>query len=117
MDFFRVVAGLGTVFALLAVVYFLSNRARTQMAVKALQAPVIWSRNFRVSKPLESDSVRVLKRVSLTATHQLHWIGTPQGAILLCTHPQGCTVLPTRAGRPQPDRDMLASPELGRYAS
>jgi hypothetical protein len=117
MDFFRVAAAFGTVFALLGIVYLFSNRARTRLAPKAFRAPLIWSRKVRVPKPLESDSVRVLKRVSLTATHQLHLIGTAQDAFLLCTHPQGCTLLPTRVGRPQPDREHLASQDLGRYAS
>jgi hypothetical protein len=117
MDLFRVVAGLATVFALLGIVYFFSGRARTHIVLKAIRGPAVWSRNIRTPKPLESDSVRVLKRVSLTATHQLHWIGTPQGAFLLCTHPQGCTLLPTRTARRQADREDLASHDLGRYAS
>jgi hypothetical protein len=117
MEFFRIVAALGTVFALLGIVYFVSNRARSAFAVTALRAPLIWSHQHRKTKPIDSDSVRVLKRVSLTATHQLHLIGTAQGTFLLCTHPQGCALLTPCDSRPQSDRDHLDSQDLRRYAS
>lgn len=117
MEFFRVAAALGAVFALLGMVYFLSSRVRRDAAVKAFRAPAIWPRNLRIAKPLESDSVKVLKRVPLTATHQLHLVGTSQDTFLLCTHPQGCTVLWNRVARAHAERDSIAPSDVGRYAS
>jgi hypothetical protein len=116
MDFLRIAAALGSVFALLGTVYFVSNRAKTPSAVKAFRASLSWPRNRHSRNALDNDSVRVLKRVSLTATHQLHLIATTGGAFLLCTHPQGCTLLRTRTGQ-QTNRENADSQNLGRYAS
>jgi hypothetical protein len=117
MDFFRVAAAFGTVFALLGVLYYVSNRARATLSAKAFTGRQIWSRRIRPAAPGKSDSLKVLKRVALTPTHQLHLIETIEGAFLICTHPQGCTLLPDALSRTSGNREHLVSQSLGRYAS
>jgi hypothetical protein len=43
-------------------------------------------------KPLD---VAVLQRVHLTGSHQLHLVRTGDQRVLICTYPQGCTLLMT----------------------
>ena len=43
-------------------------------------------------KPVD---VAVLQRVHLTASHQLHLVRAGDRRVLICTHPQGCSVLMT----------------------
>ena len=116
MDFLRVILALGTVFGLLAVLYFIANHARARLAAKGLRAHPIWSRRLRIAHKPDADSLRVTRRVSLTATHQLHLIATTEDSFLLCTHPHGCTLLPTRV-TPAAAEESAGPNELGRYAS
>jgi|SRR5271165_4964018 len=42
----------------------------------------------------DQRSLRVLKQVVLTPSHRLHLLLVAGDSVLLCTHPQGCTVIP-----------------------
>lgn len=117
MDFLRVALALGTVFGLLGLVYFLSNRARTRIALEAVRARASWPARFRTAQRPDPDYLQVLRRVSLTPTHQLHLIASRQKLILLCTHPRGCTLLPAPAASPESRPGNAAPEECERYAS
>jgi|SRR6185312_488542 len=41
----------------------------------------------------KSVDVAVLQRVHLTASHQLHLVRNGGRRVLICTHPQGCSLL------------------------
>jgi len=95
MDILRFLAAILIVFGLLGALYYLSKRGRRLPGLPgflkfSLGAAV--SRTVRNS-PDSGDRLRVLKRVNLTPTHQIHLVQLDKESLLLCTHPQGCTVL------------------------
>jgi hypothetical protein len=64
---------------------------------------------FRLSFPNDSAlrealapvQLSVLKRARLTPNHQLHLVIAMDQQILLCTHPQGCSIIPV-GSKPEP---------------
>ena len=106
-----------TVFGLLGLLYSLAGAARRRIP-RALIAPgTIWPGKFRVSASQKNSAyLQVLRRVNLTATHQLHLISTTEDLFLVCTHPQGCTLLRTRDARAPISDRSAAQEEIGRYA-
>jgi hypothetical protein len=96
MDILRLALALFIVFGLLGGLYFLSNRAKRLSGIPGLR-PISFSSLVKRQKPgpvlLPDDDVRLLRRLHLTANHQLHFIALNGSRILLCTHPQGCQVL------------------------
>ena len=101
MDILRVALALIIVFGLLGGLYFLSSRAKRLSAAPGLRS-ISFSSLVKGQKPgpvpLPDHEVRLLKRLHLTANHQLHLIAFDGIKILLCTHPQGCEVLPFTQG-------------------
>lgn len=94
MDFFRAVWALATVFGLLGLLYFLSSRARNRSRLRAGAIRAIWPQTTRARGPQnEATSLKILRRLNLTGTHQLHLISATEGTFLVCTHPHGCTLL------------------------
>jgi hypothetical protein len=97
MDILRVALAFFVVFGLLGGLYFLSSRAKRLPGIPGLRS-ISFSSLAKRQKPgpvpLPDDEVRLLRRLHLTANHQLHFIALNGSKILLCTHPQGCQVLP-----------------------
>lgn len=95
----RLVAGFGVVFGLLGLLAFYCRRrnGRKPLPIKSSVLLKFAFPNFRVKARDYADGpqahLRVLKRISLTPTHQLHLISTDSTTLLICTHPQGCSVL------------------------
>lgn len=95
----RLVAGFVVVFGLLALLALLCRRRNAQnrpaFRTSALLGFPFSSFLLKRYKTGESKSPRlhVLRRVSLTPTHQLHLVSTDTASFLICTHPQGCSVL------------------------
>jgi hypothetical protein len=96
MDILRVALALFIVFGLLGGLYFLSSRAKRLSGIPGFQS-ISFSSLVKGQKPgpvpLPDHEMRLLKRLHLTANHQLHFISFNGSKILLCTHPQGCQVL------------------------
>jgi len=46
----------------------------------------------------DQKSLRVLRQAALTPSHRVHLLLVADQRVLLCTHPQGCTVIPTVGG-------------------
>ncbi|HSU32096.1 MAG TPA: hypothetical protein VLJ11_12760 [Bryobacteraceae bacterium] len=97
MDIVRLALALFIVFGMLGGLYFLSNRAKRLSGIPGLR-PISFSSLMKGRKPgpvpHPDDEVRLLRRLHLTANHQLHFLALNGSKILLCTHPQGCQVLP-----------------------
>lgn len=95
----RLVTGFAVVFGLLGLLALFCRRrnARNPSAVRspALLKFPLPSLRFKRRDSAEGTlaRLRVLKRVNLTPTHQLHLISIDSASLLICTHPQGCTVL------------------------
>lgn len=83
-----------TVFGLLGLFYFISNRAKTKTSLASLGIRSIWPSKLRTVASLsDAASLQLLRRVSLTGSHQLHLIRAAEETFLVCTHAQGCTLL------------------------
>jgi len=116
MDYLRAALALITVFGLLGLLYLFSKQAKTKAPRRLFCARSIWPRFRNTANELDSDSLHVLRRVSLTPTHQVHLIRTGEEMFLVCTHPRGCTLL--RASDAAPAEHGSATSEgLKRYAS
>lgn len=95
----RLVTGFATVFGLLGLLALFCRRrgGRNSFAVRNSALLKFPFPPFRLKKRDSAEStctqLRVLKRISLTATHQLHLISIDSTHLLICTHPQGCSVL------------------------
>lgn len=95
----QLVTGFVIVFGLLGLLAFFCRHksARNPTAVRSSALLKFPFRSFRVNRreSVESAPARLLiqKRVNLTPTHQLHLISTESATLLICTHPQGCSVL------------------------
>jgi hypothetical protein len=97
MDILRVALALLIVFGLLGGLYFLSSRAKRLSGIPGLRSVSISSLVSGRKPgpvPLPDQEIRLLRRLHLTANHQLHLIASNGSKILLCTHPHGCQVLP-----------------------
>jgi hypothetical protein len=103
MDILRFLVAIIVVFGLLGALYFLSNRGRKFAGLpgffKLFLRP---AGSARAGQPsgVNGDSLRVIKRLNLSATHQVHLLQIEEENVLLCTHPQGCTVLRSSEDRP-----------------
>jgi hypothetical protein len=100
----RLVAGFAVVFGLLAVLALLCRRrnARNTSPIRTsslrFSFPAFLIKRSELAER-KSARLHVLKRVTLTPTHQLHLISTDSASFLICTHPQGCFVLQQDTGR------------------
>jgi hypothetical protein len=118
MDFLRVALALVTVFGLLGLLYFVSNRAKVRNSLRPLRPHAAWPSRFRLrSSASDSGSLDVLRRVSLTPTHQVHFLRSGSETFLLCTHPRGCTPLRSSDAFRRAEHEGAASEECERYAS
>lgn len=118
MDFLRVALALITVFGLLGLLYFISNRAKAKGPLCLARPRSIWRPRFgNAVNGSEPDSLRVLRRVNLTSTHQVHLLRASEETLLLCTHPQGCTLLRAGDASSAAKQESAASEGLRRYAS
>jgi hypothetical protein len=118
MDFLRVAVALITVFGLLGLLYFVSSREKARATLRSRCTQLMWPQKFRmVVNGTDADSLRVLRRVNLTGTHQLHLICTSHGVFLVCTHPQGCSLLRASDAVSVPKQDAAAQEQIERYAS
>jgi hypothetical protein len=94
MDLFRAAWALATVFGLLGLLCFLSKQAKTTNRLRAGAIRAIWPQAMRARRAQnEAASLKILRRLNLTGTHQLHLISAMEGTFLVCTHPHGCTLL------------------------
>ena len=95
----QLVTGFVIVFGLLGLLAFFCRHksARNPTAVRSSALLKFPFRSFRVKARDYPDGtpahLRVLKRISLTPTHQVHLISTDSATLLVCTHPQGCAIL------------------------
>ena len=117
MDLFRVTLALVTVFGLLGSLYFVTTRAKNKGPRLLASAREACSGKFRLAGSRnQAGELEILRRVSLTPTHQLHLVKTVQGEFLVCTHPQGCTILSAQEARALTENQSAAPPSLERYA-
>ncbi len=102
MQILRLVTAFGFVFGLLGLLVFVSRRrsGKGPLAVRPVQAIKFPFTPFSLlgRKPVNASGgkpapIRVVKRISLTPSHQLHLVSTDSANLLICTHPAGCTVL------------------------
>ena len=119
----QLVTGFATVFGLLGALalFCRSRNARTvpsTITKTALLKFPLSSFRFRRSDTPENVSMqlRVLKRVSLTPTHQLHLISIDSTSLLICTHPQGCSLLQSSPAEAVPGDGAAFLAELRRHA-
>ena len=101
MQLVRITAAFLLVFGLLGLLFAFTRRKRPGYTFRWL--PLL--SNFRsvFARPLLSDAcsaappaLEVTRRISLTPTHKIHLISTAAEQLLVCTHPNGCTVLNRR---------------------
>lgn len=95
MDLLRVLAALFIVFGLLGALHFFSRRGGKRSPLPELVKFSLGKAGIRANNGNSpaAEQVRVIKRLNLSATHQIHLLQIDKENILLCTHPQGCTVL------------------------
>ncbi len=118
MDLFRVTLALVTVFGLLGSLYFVTTRAKTRTPRLLASAREACSGKLRFgANRSQAGELEILRRVNLTPTHQLHLVKTLQREFLLCTHPQGCTLLTAQDTGALADNQSAAPPGVERYAS
>lgn len=118
MDFLRVAVALITVFGLLGLLYFVSNRSKDRATLRSRCGQLIWPQKLRIAvNGADADSLRVLRRVNLTGTHQVHLIRGGEEMFLVCTHPQGCSLLRASDSLSASKQNAAAQEEIERYAS
>lgn len=118
MDLFRVALALFTVFGVLAILYFVSRRAPAGTPRLLESARNACSGKFRLfPSQKNSAELEVLRRVNLTATHQLHLVRTAREVVLVCTHPQGCTLLEKHDALASADPQNATLDGLQRYGT
>jgi hypothetical protein len=119
MDFLRVGLALMTVFGLLGILYVMTNAARRRTVARgSTSVRTMWPRKLRVAGNGEgSKHLELIRRVHLTPTHQLHLISTTQEIFLVCTHPNGCTLLRARDVHAAITEESAAPAGLEQYAS
>jgi hypothetical protein len=102
MDILRFLVAIIVVFGLLGALYVLSKRGRRFAGLPGFFKFSLGSAGSRAAQApvVSGDALRVIKRLNLSATHQLHLLQIEEGSVLLCTHPQGCTVLRSTEDRP-----------------
>lgn len=78
----------------------------------------MWPHKLRVAgKGAEADALRVLRRVNLTGTHQVHLIRASDEMFLVCTHPHGCSLLRATDALSVPAQNRAPQAEIEQYAS
>lgn len=96
------------VLALLGLLWWFAKRMNTGSSTLSFFVPKsrasgkLWGGS---EKPVE---IAVLQRVHLTANHQLHLVRNGDQRVLICTHPQGCSLLMTERTTNQ---EEIAKPE------
>lgn len=99
----QLVSGFVIVFGLLGLLAFFCRRksARNPSTIGNSALLKFPFRSFGVHRRESGEGapahLRVQKRVNLTPTHQLHLISTASANLLICTHPQGCSILQENA--------------------
>jgi hypothetical protein len=123
MQMVRLVTGFVIVFGLLGLLALFCRRtsARNPSAIRnsvLLKFPFPFRVNRRESADSAPAHLRLLKRLNLTPTHQLHLISTESAKLLICTHPQGCSVLQQNARTDTDERGEAGKflAELRRHA-
>ena len=107
-----------TVFGLLGLLYSISNRAKTRAALRSGCARWMWPHKLRIAgNAADAEALRVLRRINLTGTHQVHLIRASDEMFLVCTHPQGCSLLRAADALSVPAQNRAAQGEIERYAS
>lgn len=95
MDILRFLAAILIVFGLLGALRFFSSRAGKRPVLPGF-LKFSWSAAFSRAaqgSAVSGERLRTVKRIHLTASHQVHLLQIDNESLLLCTHPQGCTVL------------------------
>ena len=100
MDVFRLAVGFLIVFGLLAVLLVVSRRSKDKRTSFVNGLLLLRSRSFRLRRQADRKggsaspaNLQVERQHRLTPTHQLHVITLDGQRLLLCTHPQGCSLL------------------------
>lgn len=106
MDILRFLVAIIVVFGLLGALYVLSKRGRKFAGLPGFLKFSLGPAGSRTLQPpvVSGDALRVIKRLNLSPTHQLHLLQIEEESVLLCTHPQGCTVLRSTEDRPNAAR-------------
>jgi hypothetical protein len=102
----QLVTGFAVVFGLLGLLALFCRRGKATSPSfirrsASLKFPLPFLRVNRCDPSDTPAPLRVMKRVSLTPTHQLHLISIDSTSLLICTHPQGCSVLHQGAEKQQ----------------
>ncbi len=106
-----------TVFGLLGFLYFISNRAKTRASLRPRCTQLRWPQRLRIpATSSDADSLRVVRRVNLTGSHQVHLLRARKEIFLVCTHPQGCSLLRASDALYAPKQDDAAQAGSERYA-
>lgn len=115
MDILRFLAAILIVFGLLGALHFLSKRGGKSHRLLGFLKFSLGAAGSRTVQgaAANGDQLRILKRLNLSATHQVQLLQIDKETLLLCTHPQGCTVL--RSSDDQASGNRLA--EVQRRAS
>jgi hypothetical protein len=98
MDALRLAYSLILVFGLLGLFWTFAKRRRHTVEALLGAGTILASRRLtRASqrgKAAANSTPSVVWKERLTPTHQLHLICNGKDRLLVCTHPQGCTLLP-----------------------
>lgn len=100
MDVFRLAVGFLIVFGLLALLLVVSRRSKQKRTSFVNALMLLKSGSFRLRREMDrkigsasATSLQVERQHRLTPSHQLHVITWGGQRLLICTHPQGCTLL------------------------
>lgn len=98
MDLIRLAGALVLVFGLLYLLVAAAKASRQRgggaswlsvLPAGALQRPAFLNRKNSEA----AAAFTVLQKTRITPTHQVHLLAIESDRLLICTHPQGCTVL------------------------
>jgi hypothetical protein len=100
MDAFRLAVGFLIVFGLLALLLVVSRRAKNKGTSFVNGLLLLKNGSFRLRRELgrkgglaSATNLQVERQHCLTPSHQLHVVTLDGQRLLLCTHPQGCSLL------------------------
>jgi hypothetical protein len=93
MESLRLVFAFFSVFGLLGLLYYFSRRWKTTRSFRSATIGLRLSELLGSKTPGQTDSLKVHRRLHLTATHQLHLVVSDDQKLLICTYPQGCTLV------------------------
>lgn len=93
MEVIRLLLGMSVVFGLLALMKWVlrTSTKGDQKIFKFLQL-----KNIRLTGATGDgprSALSVANRIALTPSHSIHLVNYNSSQLLICTHPQGCTVL------------------------